>query len=85
MGRANHKKVQEYSDDLKKMIAQGLEKRKKATEVIASTRNEIKNARQLGIDTTKAENLLSAGEKILENAQEIKYYDEAIKNRKIHN
>jgi hypothetical protein len=78
MVKGKHSKIKEYSDTMEQMIAQGIEKKKKAATRIEAARASIKDADMIGLDTTRAKNSLQKAQNILANAQEFKEYDEAI-------
>lgn len=80
MGGGTHQKIQEYSQTVQKLIQQGLKKRESATKLIASTRTNINVAKQWGINTDRADQLLKTSETKLKDAQELKEYDEIMKH-----
>jgi hypothetical protein len=74
-----HSKIQEYSDTMDELIQQGVEKRDKATKLINSAKVKIKEARDYGLDTSRAVNTLRNAENILSDIQDFSEFDEAIK------
>lgn len=78
MDKGKQSKIKGYSDTMEQMIAQGIEKKKKATTRIETAKASINDAQNIGLDTTRARNSLQKAQEILANAQEFKEYDEAI-------
>ena len=71
-------KIQEYTDTMDQLIQQGLEKRERATKLIATVNQKIQEARVQGMDTSKPLALLQKAQHTLTSASEISAFDDAI-------
>jgi nucleoside diphosphate kinase len=72
------KKMQDISDSLDLLIEQGLQKRERATKLIGSAQKTIAEVKNMGVDTSRANILVSKAQNILKTAEEISDFDEAV-------
>ena len=72
------KKMQDISDSLDLLIEQGLQKRERATRLIASAQKTIGEVKKMGVDTSRANILVTKAQNILRSAEEISDFDEAV-------
>jgi hypothetical protein len=82
MGKGKHRKILEYRQTIEQLIQQGLEKKEKTVKQIESTKKLMIAARKKGLDISLPKKHLKKAQDILDGAEEIREYDEAMKYAK---